>query len=971
MPLSYQNKMNHLNSSTKITIIIKHESSIDYSFFLNINDKLETVILEFSSKIGVDVKHLVFLYNGGNLKHDLKKSISQVMNNIDKKRKIMNIISYQQLPEEHNYISKTNNIIIILTIDDKKVKILKGKKGEPIINIIQRENSEIISELNKLVFKYRKKKVDLNKTFDNIADEGDKEDKVLIIEVNHEGLIKVSFIKDCLEPKIIYSIYCFPQEKVINACNKCCSVNNLNINKLNFYVNNNEINLEATINQLYITINNNFSSDTLNNFPINNTSIENDDNYEDKQKEIIIKVLEKKEKDNKNESSCIKMNKKLIIIISSILGILIICSIIITILVIRSKSKDKDNNSSFNSQIQSDTIKYTNDPYDPLDTIKKTESLDDTSTKTEEVKDMIKKTDETNNNPQNTNVICNKGYFIPSDDFTLKDCQKCSLEGCAKCSGTYSNNICNDCGELTSLYENGKIIKCNTNSKNMCDIGDEEKCLTCVENKNECKTCNVAYVLKDGKCSPDYFLKVEYLTKQKDDKIKIINDYSIVKYIITEGKKTTLDSINYQFKEEGNQTVYFQFKDSYYNNPGLFSNIRHIKSAVFSNFDEYHMHFSLSSMFSGCQNLTSVDFSKLAYIYSSNMEYIFNGCINLTYVNLKNLKASQDIAFMFNDCKSLTSIDLSQFDVSGGEFLSNMFKNCTSLQSVNLKGFKLDKASTIESIFYNCYSLKYLDLSSFKPSKLYNINSAFYNCSSLTSINFLDFFSDLEYMRSLFFNCSSLKLLDLTDFNTKRAIYMNNMFQGCNSLTSIIIGPSFIVNDVSYINSMFSGCYSLKSISFDIIVTNKVYSLDSFFSDCYSLTSVNLKNFDTSNVNNFSNMFHNCYNLKNIDISNFKFQRNANLKGMFSGCYSITSVDFSNINPDYYQFDGIFYDCPNLNYLNFSFLHYASYSTLSHYIFNNNISKNGYLILNEEYYNKVLKDINNYPPNGWTLNLTN
>ena len=118
-------------------------------------------------------------------------------------------------------------------------------------------------------------------------------------------------------------------------------------------------------------------------------------------------------------------------------------------------------------------------------------------------------------------------------------------------------------------------------------------------------------------------------------------------------------------------------------------------------------------------------------------------------------------------------------------------------------------------------------------------------------------------------------------------------------------------------------------------------------------------------------MFHNCYNLKDIDISNFRFRRNANLKGMFSGCYSLTSIDFSNISPDIYQFDEIFYDCPNLNYLNFSFVQYVSYYSPNHYIFNQNISKSGTLILNEDYYNSFLKDLGIYPPDGWTLYLTN
>ena len=229
-------------------------------------------------------------------------------------------------------------------------------------------------------------------------------------------------------------------------------------------------------------------------------------------------------------------------------------------------------------------------------------------------------------------------------------------------------------------------------------------------------------------------------------------------------------------------------------------------------------------------------------------------------------------------------------------------------------------------------------------------------------------------MEHLFYNCSSLKELNLNDFNIKKVRYMQKAFEGCTSLTSIIVGPNFELNNVEYIYSMFAHCHSLKNISFDIKITNKISSLSSLFSDCYSLTSVNLQNFDTSGVNDYNNMFHNCYNLKNIDITNFNIDRNANMKNMFSGCYSITSIDFSNMQPNFYQFDEMFYDCPNLNFVNFSFIRdfpYYYFYDESYYLFNTNISKNGVLIINEYYYNKYLKDLNIYPPDGWTLNLIN
>ena len=60
----------------------------------------------------------------------------------------------------------------------------------------------------------------------------------------------------------------------------------------------------------------------------------------------------------------------------------------------------------------------------PSDTTEKTYYISDTVIETSYITDKPK-------------VECDIGYFIPDDDKTFEDCQKCSLEGCKKCNGTY------------------------------------------------------------------------------------------------------------------------------------------------------------------------------------------------------------------------------------------------------------------------------------------------------------------------------------------------------------------------------------------------------------------------------------------------------------------------------------------------------------------------------------------------------
>ena len=108
----------------------------------------------------------------------------------------------------------------------------------------------------------------------------------------------------------------------------------------------------------------------------------------------------------------------------------------------------------------------------------------------------------------------NKGYFMPIDYDYQDICFKCNQEGCIRCSGTISNNICLECHPNYKLFE-GQCVE-------NCDIGDEFKCLTCNEEpgkNNRCQTCNDFYYLptystdiyKNMICQkcPDFCLKCE------------------------------------------------------------------------------------------------------------------------------------------------------------------------------------------------------------------------------------------------------------------------------------------------------------------------------------------------------------------------------------------------------------------------------------------------------------------------------
>ena len=537
---------------------------------------------------------------------------------------------------------------------------------------------------------------------------------------------------------------------------------------------------------------------------------------------------------------------------------------------------------------------------------------------------------------------------------TSNDSLICSLEGCEICNDNSENNeciLCND--DFEAIYDNNqKIIKCNRIYETSCDIG---------------------YKLVNGKCKVDYLIKVTYLTNTENQRINNLFNFNYVNYIsrmIIDGKDVD-PCYAYNFPNKGYHTVYYKFKES--SSPSsneLFFNCTEITEVSFSNFNEYVPFLSFQSLFIRCTQLTSVDLSKISF--GSNRKYrlesMFKNCSNLKYVNFnlkKNLVLESTVKNMFCGCKSLLSVDLSKLDFKDVSNFENMFYDCNSLSSINLTSVYLKSANNIDSMFYNCFSLTSLDLSGFKPDNLRTMENVFSNCAKLSYLGLNQFYThNVNSMKNLFYNCSSLTSIELSSFNTRNVVYFQNMFAYCSSLTSIDI-TNFITNNTRDISGMFLHCHSLTSIDLTNFVIVYQNNMNDVFSHCYSLKTIDLQNFNM-NAKNFESMFSHCYSLERVIFNNNKNIKFLNVKKMFYGCYSLTSVDLSM----FYDYDfscrytEIFYDCPNLNYVNIQGI---SITYNDNYMFNNNISSSGTLIINKDFYDNY----NNKVPSNWIINTIN
>ena len=231
-----------------------------------------------------------------------------------------NISIYESAKVDSNFI---NIIFSVLSKSTIKMKFRKEKKMK---NICFQFASQNGYEFDGTIFKYSGQEIDMNKSFNELANSYDSQCNGMTILVYKKHPLKVNF-KYGEDP---YEIQSYKEDKVRDVFHKYTLDKNLNLNELSFNYNNILIdNYDQTFNDL---INNCPDSSELN-IHQNNTYSTNEsfDNSIDK---IDIYVH-----DNIPPNSCFKKNKKLIIILS-IAGILIIIGLIIIIIIIMKKPQN-------------------------------------------------------------------------------------------------------------------------------------------------------------------------------------------------------------------------------------------------------------------------------------------------------------------------------------------------------------------------------------------------------------------------------------------------------------------------------------------------------------------------------------------------------------------------------------------------------------------------------------------------------
>ena len=376
---------------------------------------------------------------------------------------------------------------------------------------------------------------------------------------------------------------------------------------------------------------------------------------------------------------------------------------------------------------------------------------------------------------------------------------------------------------------------------------------------------------------------------------------------------------------------------------------------------------NMSSMFSSCSSLASLDVTHFNTANVTNMRNMFSGCSSLTSLDVTHFNTANvtDMSYMFSSCSSLTSLDVTYFNTAKVTNMSSMFSSCSSLTSLDVTYFNTAKVTNMYRMFKSC-GLTSLDLSNFNTAKVTNMELMFSGCSNLKTIYASDKFITAAVTKSenMFSYCGSLsgdidwsdKAVDKTYAKidggyfrdkayanrpwvkyadgtlTFRCGYKKILGENEYELNSGEEKPAWetnkknisqVVFEASFANARPTSCYAwfqnfikLKQIEgIENLNTENVTNMKFMFKGCSSLTSLDVTHFNTGNVTSMSGMFDGCSGLISLDVTNFNTANVTDMSKMFFCCYKLKKIYVSDkfVTDDVISSEYMFMRCLSLS----------------------------------------------------------
>ena len=377
-----------------------------------------------------------------------------------------------------------------------------------------------------------------------------------------------------------------------------------------------------------------------------------------------------------------------------------------------------------------------------------------------------------NKNETNYEMLYNIDKLINYNNIILKDINSINNE----------SKIENKFGKILSMYN-----KNNTNENNQINLlvkiekEDINKHIYFLDN-----TAGDLYI--NGKWESHYH-----------DFLKELNDSNVELFI----NKTKFEYQKF-FKpeKEGNYEIILKLNTNIKDCGFMFYNCSNLINIDLSSFDTKNV-INMGGMFYGCSNLANIDLSTFCTKNVNNMGGMFYNCSKLEKIDLSSFYTDKvtTMGGMFLGCSNLTFINLSSFNTKNVTDMNGMFYNCFNLEKINLFSFNTEKVNNMSYMFYKCYKLTNINLSSFNTRNVNDMNGMFYNCSNLEKIDLSSFDTrKVANMSDMFHGCSNLIKIDLSSFNTKKVTNMGHMFDNCDKLTEIKLNKNSYEKIKFYVN---------------------------------------------------------------------------------------------------------------------------------------------------------------------------
>ena len=397
---------------------------------------------------------------------------------------------------------------------------------------------------------------------------------------------------------------------------------------------------------------------------------------------------------------------------------------------------------------------------------------------------------------------------------------------------TYMNNMFEGCSALTTIYVSNKFVTDNVSNGSDMFTGCKS-----LKEYSDSKTDHTY-----ANCGPDgYFTPVF-------DYVEFDNATGTLTFRRGLSKPEGAYDLN-----EGNTK------------PGWLTQKEDIKKVVFDASFANARPTSCCKWFDGCQKLTEI-----------------KGIENLNTQNVT------DMSSMFSDCQKLTSLDLSNFNTANVKYMRSMFGFCQKLTSLNVTNFNTANVEDIRSMFKNCSALTGIFASNkFVTDMVIDGSDMFSGCDKLIgAIKYIGSQTDHHYAnyengyfspeggfpayavfdggtRTLTFGCGPSKPEDAYELNVE------NNTPGWNAQKENI---EKVVFDASFANTRPTSCYY-------------------WFCGCSKLTDIEgIENLNTENVTNMNSMFDRCSALTSLDLTNFNTAKVSDMSYMFVGCSALTTI---------------------------------------------------------------------------------